>query len=548
MVASDGKRSSKAGTAPAAPTNGQGATPAPSSYDFLYQAFGKRRDTRPVGAAAAASLQRFQISNPVPQHDILHEKRKSAKPRVFRVGGNSSSRSGQSVVAAAAAAAAAEGSGNGYPALTGDPDVDAALQAFGAFDPPSDLNHKPRSGKPLSVTTNRYSHPAAQPASSSSSSASLDRRVRPPAQEPPPNTKHSYSAPKVRRSTTASMISSSSANGANDEELAALEQSFSARFGSIGLPGANKTPALKRRQPKTRPSLASMASLQDLRSKYQEEQAEALATQQSRRRAAETAQSFENMHKLAEIEFFFLGKELTGKRENRTLLRDDVVYKVTLSSIESRKEPRRIFLLSDMLIYGTPIKGAKTHSLKDAYSRQTVMPLTDIQISPVDDQAGPLVDIETSTQYLQVAFASPDQRDSWVAAVRSAARSRRAYVVAQRKRRSSTASSHGGGNSLTEWGFRRLWQGIDLAISPGNRRGTVVPRKASVAAEDEGDGGGWIPDEEATVCMICQNTKFSLLTRKHHCRQCGRVICWKCSRTESNVRLCTECHEDNDGV
>jgi hypothetical protein len=37
----------------------------------------------------------------------------------------------------------------------------------------------------------------------------------------------------------------------------------------------------------------------------------------------------------------------------------------------------------------------------------------------------------------------------------------------------------------------------------------------------------WMPDDEAHTCPLC-NQKFNQLRRKHHCRQCGRVLCNKC--------------------
>ena len=37
----------------------------------------------------------------------------------------------------------------------------------------------------------------------------------------------------------------------------------------------------------------------------------------------------------------------------------------------------------------------------------------------------------------------------------------------------------------------------------------------------------WIPDEEADECMRCKE-QFSLFFRKHHCRNCGFVICANC--------------------
>lgn len=60
----------------------------------------------------------------------------------------------------------------------------------------------------------------------------------------------------------------------------------------------------------------------------------------------------------------------------------------------------------------------------------------------------------------------------------------------------------------------------------------------------------WIPDNEATHCMCCRRSAFTILSRRHHCRQCGRVVCHACSthrRTipvlyaDVAVRVCSDC-------
>jgi hypothetical protein len=45
----------------------------------------------------------------------------------------------------------------------------------------------------------------------------------------------------------------------------------------------------------------------------------------------------------------------------------------------------------------------------------------------------------------------------------------------------------------------------------------------------------WHKNEEHTKCELCE-TKFTFLIHKHHCRNCGRVICTKCQTTYKNVR------------
>lgn len=37
----------------------------------------------------------------------------------------------------------------------------------------------------------------------------------------------------------------------------------------------------------------------------------------------------------------------------------------------------------------------------------------------------------------------------------------------------------------------------------------------------------WVPDDEAETCYLC-DLKFTKIKRKHHCRNCGRVLCSKC--------------------
>jgi hypothetical protein len=39
-----------------------------------------------------------------------------------------------------------------------------------------------------------------------------------------------------------------------------------------------------------------------------------------------------------------------------------------------------------------------------------------------------------------------------------------------------------------------------------------------------------VPDSEAASCMACLTVVFGLLTRPHHCRRCGMVVCNGCSK------------------
>lgn len=72
----------------------------------------------------------------------------------------------------------------------------------------------------------------------------------------------------------------------------------------------------------------------------------------------------------------------------------------------------------------------------------------------------------------------------------------------------------------------------------------IMPREAPTRSN-------WIRDDEASHCMSCRQTVFTMLTRRHHCRQCGRVVCHACSSNRAlipslyadvRVRVCDDCH------
>uniref|UniRef100_H3AW40 FYVE-type domain-containing protein n=1 Tax=Latimeria chalumnae TaxID=7897 RepID=H3AW40_LATCH len=60
----------------------------------------------------------------------------------------------------------------------------------------------------------------------------------------------------------------------------------------------------------------------------------------------------------------------------------------------------------------------------------------------------------------------------------------------------------------------------------------------------------WIPDGACSECMSCK-TPFTLVRRRHHCRNCGRIFCSRCSSHMAPlpwygqmkpVRVCTHCY------
>jgi len=59
----------------------------------------------------------------------------------------------------------------------------------------------------------------------------------------------------------------------------------------------------------------------------------------------------------------------------------------------------------------------------------------------------------------------------------------------------------------------------------------------------------WVPDEQASNCHKCQSP-FSVVNRRHHCRNCGQIFCHDCSNEkyylyklgyQEPVRVCKDC-------
>ena len=61
--------------------------------------------------------------------------------------------------------------------------------------------------------------------------------------------------------------------------------------------------------------------------------------------------------------------------------------------------------------------------------------------------------------------------------------------------------------------------------------------------DDESGKSYWMSDASVKSCFNCDK-EFSLTRRRHHCRFCGQIFCWKCAPQRSfpiSVRSCQKC-------
>jgi len=63
-------------------------------------------------------------------------------------------------------------------------------------------------------------------------------------------------------------------------------------------------------------------------------------------------------------------------------------------------------------------------------------------------------------------------------------------------------------------------------------------------------GRKWTEDSDVISCTLCQK-EFSIIVRKHHCRNCGQIFCNECSSkmapiasNKKPVRVCDACYNE----
>jgi len=65
----------------------------------------------------------------------------------------------------------------------------------------------------------------------------------------------------------------------------------------------------------------------------------------------------------------------------------------------------------------------------------------------------------------------------------------------------------------------------------------------------------WTPDDASNKCEHCHN-EFSWYRWRHHCRMCGKLVCYDCSKykdyvvgySDNKVRVCKECYSFKESL
>eukprot|EP00471_Norrisiella_sphaerica_P003906 CAMPEP_0184481608 /NCGR_PEP_ID=MMETSP0113_2-20130426/3159_1 /TAXON_ID=91329 /ORGANISM="Norrisiella sphaerica, Strain BC52" /LENGTH=1048 /DNA_ID=CAMNT_0026860827 /DNA_START=708 /DNA_END=3854 /DNA_ORIENTATION=+ len=106
-----------------------------------------------------------------------------------------------------------------------------------------------------------------------------------------------------------------------------------------------------------------------------------------------------------------------------------------------------------------------------------------------------------------------------------------------------------------EWIDAILKQIDRLKVTIGGRRKALEMQRRSSQFEASSPAPVWQSDQSSTECNICSR-KFTMWTRRHHCRFCGILVCNSCSlkrllvpvtegsSKKESKRICDKCAED----
>uniref|UniRef100_A0ABI7W665 Pleckstrin homology and FYVE domain containing 1 n=1 Tax=Felis catus TaxID=9685 RepID=A0ABI7W665_FELCA len=178
-----------------------------------------------------------------------------------------------------------------------------------------------------------------------------------------------------------------------------------------------------------------------------------------------------NSQRIAAVESCFGASGQPLALPGRVLLGEGVLTK----ECRKKAKPRIFFLFNDILVYGSIVLN------KRKYRSQHIIPLEEVTLEPLPEtlQAKNRWMIKTAKKSFVVSAASTTERQEWISHIEECVR-------------------------------RQL-------LATGRQPSTE-------------HAAPWIPDKATDICMRCTQTRFSALTRRHHCRKCGFVVCAECSR------------------
>ncbi|KAA0715130.1 FYVE, RhoGEF and PH domain-containing protein 4 [Triplophysa tibetana] len=217
----------------------------------------------------------------------------------------------------------------------------------------------------------------------------------------------------------------------------------------------------------------------------------------------------ENLKKLLEI-YEMLGEEEDVVNASNEFIKMGHILK--LAARNTSAMDRYLFLFNNMLLYCVP----KFSLVGQKFAVRTRIGIDGMKVMETFNEDYPhTFQVSGKERTLELQASSEQDRLSWIKAFRETI-----HIFHQKNETFKSAS-------------KEAEEVPELQISELGKR---APR--------------WIRDNEVTMCMKCREPFNALTRRRHHCRACGYVVCWKCSDHKATLeydgnkvnKVCKDCY------
>ncbi|XP_069499713.1 FYVE, RhoGEF and PH domain-containing protein 3 isoform X2 [Ambystoma mexicanum] len=243
----------------------------------------------------------------------------------------------------------------------------------------------------------------------------------------------------------------------------------------------------------------------------------------------------EKMHKLLEVYERLGGEEYIVNPANE-LIKEGHIHK--LSAKNGATQDRYLFLFNSMLLYCVP----KLRLIGQKYSVRENIEIEGLQVQEIVKQnVACTFLIIGKKRSLELQARTEEEKKEWVQVIQATIEKHkqnsetfRAFNSSFSREEDAPDSSISGTSSLD------YMSGSDICSSSG---GGDALKKSKIKR-----------DKEKHSCKSCSETFNSITKRRHHCKQCGSVICAKCSEfklladNSRHNRVCKECFQVSSAV
>ncbi|XP_022535329.2 FYVE, RhoGEF and PH domain-containing protein 4a isoform X3 [Astyanax mexicanus] len=214
----------------------------------------------------------------------------------------------------------------------------------------------------------------------------------------------------------------------------------------------------------------------------------------------------ENLKKLLEI-YEMLGEEEDIVNASNEFIKEGHILK--LAARNTSAMDRYLFLFNNMLLYCVP----KFSLVGQKFTVRTRIGIDGMKVAETYNEDYPhTFQVSGKERTLELQASTQQDKEDWIKAFQETIE-----IFHQKNETFKTASKEVEEVSISELGKR-------------------APR--------------WIRDNEVTMCMKCREPFNALTRRRHHCRACGYVVCWKCSDNKASLeydgnkmnKVCRDCY------